>query len=136
MAEYLPIRTPGDALVSTASATITGGTIVSVSGNGTVATAGATALNWVGVAAFDASANESVTVYTGGVQEVTASGAITAGDVVVTAASGQVSTVAATTATATATASTQTDINNTRAIVGVALTTAATGAKVRVKFER
>lgn len=130
MAEYLPIRTPGDALVSTASATITGGTIVAVSGNGTVATAGATALNWVGVAAFDASANDAVTVFTGGVQEVTASGAITAGDLVVTAASGQVSTLAA------VTTPTAGDVTGTRAIVGVALTTAATGAKVRVKFER
>jgi len=130
MAEYLPIRTPGDALVSTASATITGGTIVAVSGNGTVATAGATALNWIGVAAFDAVSGDSVTVYTGGVQEVTASGAITAGDLVVTAASGQVSTLAA---VSTPTAG---DVTGTRAVVGVALTTAANAAKVRVKFER
>jgi hypothetical protein len=130
MAEYLPIRTPGDALVSTASATITGGTIVAVSGNGTVATAGATALNWVGVAAFDAVSGDTVTVYTGGVQEVTASGAITAGDLVVTAASGQVSTLAA------VTTPTAGDVTGTRAVVGVALTTAANAAKVRVKFER
>jgi len=130
MAEYLPIRTPGDALVSTASTSITGGTIVAVSGNGTVATAGATALNWIGVAAFDAVSGDSVTVYTGGVQEVTASGAITAGDLVVTAASGQVSTLAA---VSTPTAG---DVTGTRAVVGVALTTAANAAKVRVKFER
>lgn len=130
MAEYLPIRTPGDALVSTASATITGGTIVAVSGNGTVATAGATSLNWVGVAAFDASANDTVTIFTGGVQEVTASGAITAGDLVVTAASGQVATLAS------VTTPTAGDVTGTRAIVGVALTTAANAAKVRVKFER
>lgn len=130
MAEYLPIRTPGDDLVSTASATITGGTLVAVSGNGTVATAGATSLNWIGVAAFDASANDTVTIYTGGVQEVTASGAITAGDLVVTAASGQVSTLAA------VTTPTAGDVTGTRAIVGVALTTAANAAKVRVKLER
>lgn len=130
MAEYLPIRTPGDALVATASATITGGTLVAVSGSGTVATAGATALNWVGVAAFDAVANDSVTVYAGGVQELTASGAITAGDLVVSAASGQVSTLAA------VTTPTAGDVTGTRAVVGVALTTAANGAKVRVKFER
>lgn len=130
MAEYLPIRTPGDALVASASATITGGTIVAVSGNGTVATAGATALNWVGVAAFDAVSGDTVTVYTGGVQEVTASGAITAGDLVVTAASGQVSTLAA---VSTPTAG---DVTGSRAVVGVALTTAANAAKVRVKFER
>lgn len=130
MAEYLPIRTPGDALVATASATITGGLLVAVSGNGTVATAGANALNWVGVAAFDAVSGDAVTVYAGGVQELTASGAITAGDLVVAAASGKVSTLAA------VTTPTAADVTNTRAIVGVALTTAADTAKVRVKFER
>ena len=130
MAEYLPIRTPGDALVSTASATITGGTLVAVSGNGTVATAGANALNWLGVAAFDAASGDTVTVYASGVQELTASGAITAGDLVVAAASGQVSTLAA------VTTPTAGDVTGTRAVVGVALTTAANAAKVRVKFER
>lgn len=130
MAEYLPIRTPGDALVSTASATIVGGTLVAVSGNGTVATAGANALNWIGVAAFDAASGDSVTVYASGVQELTASGAITAGDLVVAAASGKVSTLAA------VTTPTAGDVTGTRAVVGVALTTAADTAKVRVKFER
>jgi len=130
MAEYLPIRTPGDALVSTASATITGGKLVAVSGNGTVATAGANALNWVGVAAFDAVSGDTVTVYAGGVQELTAAGAITAGDLVVAAASGNVATLAA------VTTPTAGDVTGTRAVVGVALTTAADTAKVRVKFER
>lgn len=130
MAEYLPIRTPGDALVSAASATITGGLLVAVSGNGTVATAGANAQNWIGVAAFDALTGESVTVYASGVQELTASGAITAGDLVVAAALGKVSTLAA------VTTPTAGDVNGSRAIVGVALTTAADAAKVRVKFER
>jgi phosphotransferase system HPr-like phosphotransfer protein len=130
MAEYLPIRTPGDALVSTASASITGGTLVAVSGNGTVATAGANAQNWIGVAAFDAVSGDSVTVYASGVQELTASGAITAGDLVVAAASGKVSSLAA------VTTPTAGDVNGSRAIVGVALTTAADTAKVRVKFER
>jgi hypothetical protein len=130
MAEYLPIRTPGDAIVATASATITGGVLVAVSGNGTVATAGANAANWVGVAAFDVVSGDSLTVYSGGVQELTASGTVTAGDLVVAAASGQVSTLAA------VTTPTAADVTNTRAIVGVALTTATTGNKVRVKFER
>lgn len=128
MAEYLPIRTPGDALVATASASITGGTLVAVSGNGTVATAGATALNWIGVAAFDALNGESVTVYASGVQEITASGAVTAGDLVVCAGAGQVSSLFA------VTTPTAGDVTGTRAIVGVALTTAANAAKVRVKF--
>lgn len=130
MAEYLPLRTPGEALVSTASAAITGGQLVAVSGSGTVATAGAGTASWLGVAAFDAVANDRVTIYTSGEQELTASGAITAGDVLVTAATGQVSTIAA------VTTPTAADVSSTRAIVGVALTTAATGAKVRVKLER
>ena len=121
MAEYLPIRTPGDALVATASASITGGNLVAVSGNGTVATAGATTVAWLGVAGFDAVSGDSVTVYAGGVQEVTASGAITAGAAVVAGANGTV------VSSATPAAATQ---------VGVALTTAADGAKVRVKFAR
>jgi len=121
MAEYLPIRTPGDALVSTASASITGGTLVAVSGNGTVATAGAASAAWLGVAAFDAASGDSVTVYASGVQELTASGAITAGAQVVSGAGGTV------VSSATPAAGTQ---------VGVALTTAADGAKVRVKFAR
>ena len=121
MAEYLPIRKPGDALVSTASASITGGTLVAVSGSGTVAPAGAATVAWLGVAAFDAVSGDSVTVYASGVQEVTASGAITAGAAVVTGANGTVA------SSATPAAATQ---------VGVALTTAADGAKVRVKFAR
>lgn len=121
MAEYLPIYKPGQALTLKASAAITGGQLVAVSGSGTVAPAGAGALNWVGVAAFDASTNDNVTIHCDGVQSLTASGAITAGDLVIGAASGAV-------ATGTTPAS--------GAFVGVALTTAASGAKVRVKFNR
>ena len=121
MAEYIPVLTPGHALVSSASATITGGQLVAVSGNGTVAPAGAATQAWVGVAAFDAANGDRVTIYTDGVQELTASGAITAGAAVVSGAAGTVAT------SATPAAATQ---------VGVALTTAADGAKVRVKFAR
>lgn len=130
MAEYLPIRKPGQALVASASGTITGGQMVAVSGSGTVAVAGATALNWLGVAAFDAVSGDLVTIYDDGVQEVTASGSVTAGDLVVCAASGQVSTLAA------VTTPTAGDVTGTRAVVGVALTTVTNGNKVRVKFSR
>ena len=121
MAEYLPIYKPGQALTLKASATITGGQLVAVSGSGTVAPAGAAAANWVGVAAFDAATNDNVTIHCDGVQSLTASGAVTAGDQIVSAAAGAVAT--GTPASA-------------GAFVGVALTTAANGAKVRVKFSR
>jgi hypothetical protein len=121
MAEYLPLYKPGQAITLKASGSITGGRVVAVSGSGTVATAGADALNWVGVAANDAATNDDVTIYTGGVQYCVASGAITAGDQVECAASGAVSTGSGTTYAT---------------YVGVALRSAADGAKVPVHFNR
>lgn len=130
MAEYLPIYRPGQVLTLKASATITGGQLVAVSGSGTVAPAGAAVANWVGVAAFDAATNDNVTIHSNGVQSLTASGTVTAGDLVISAASGQVSTAAA------VTTPTAADVNTTRQVVGVALTTATNGNKVRIKFAR
>ena len=130
MAEYLPLYKPGREITRDASAAITGGQLVGVSGSGTVAPTTASQASWVGVAGFDAASGDKVTVYTGGVQRITASGAVTAGDQLVAAASGQVSTLAA---TATAVAA---DINNARAVVGTALTTAASGALVEVQMAR
>ncbi len=121
MPEYLPIHTPGQAVTLKASATITGGQVVAVTGSGTVGPAGADSTSWVGVAANDAATNDNVTVYCGGTQNCTASGAITAGDAVEVAASGAV-----------ALASTPTVATH----LGLALTTAADGAKVRVRFNR
>lgn len=130
MASYVPLFNPGQAITSQASAAVTGGQLLAVSGSGTVAPAGANALNWVGVATQDAANGEKVGVVSGGVQRLTASGAVTAGDVVVAAAAGQVSTLAA------VTTPTAADVTNTRAIVGIALTTAANGALVEIKMER
>jgi hypothetical protein len=121
VAEYLPVYRPGQVLTLKASATITGGQLVAVSGSGTVGPAGAAATGWVGVAAFDAATNDNLTIHSGGVQSVTASGAITAGSPVIAGAAGTV------VASATPPAGQQ---------VGVALTTAADTAKVRVKFSR
>ena len=121
MAEYLPIYRPGQVLTLKASAAVTGGQLLAITGSGTVGPAGAAAANWVGVAAFDGATNDNVTIHSGGVQSLTASGAITAGDSLVSAAAGQVSTGAAATPSA---------------FVGVALTSAANGAKVRVKVAR
>lgn len=121
MAEYLPIYKPGQAVTLKASASITGGQLVEVTGSGTVGPAGANSTKVVGVAAFDAATNDAVTIFAGGVQHATASGAITAGDMVAAAAGGNVAT------NATPGAGVQ---------VGVALSTASNGADVRVLFNR
>lgn len=121
MAEYLPIHTPGQAVTLKASAAITAGQVVAVSGSGTVAPAGADSAAWVGVAATDAATNDNVTIWCGGTQNCTAAGAITAGDAIECAASGAVATASGATALT---------------FVGVALTTAADTAKVRVRFIR
>lgn len=121
MAEYLPIYKPGQALTLKASATITGGQLVAVSGAGTVAPAGAASAAWIGVAAFDAAVNDNVTIHCGGVQSLTSSGTVAAGDQIVSGAAGVV---------ATGTPASP------GAFVGIALTAATGGAKVRVKFAR
>lgn len=121
MAEYLPIYKPGQAITLKASAAVTAKQVVEVTGAGTVGPAGADSVKWLGVAAFDAAINDNVTIYAGGVQFPIASGTVTAGDLVVCAADGEVITDA-TPATA-------------PALVGVALST-ATDAAVRVAFVR
>lgn len=127
MAEYLPVFLPGQAITLKASAATTAGQLVAVTGVGTIGPAGANALNWVGAASNDAAVNDNVTIYgSGPVHSLVASGTVTAGDVVVAAAAGAVSTLAV------VTTPTAADVTNTRAIVGVALTTATNGNKVRV----
>lgn len=122
MAEYTPLHVPGKAFTRQASAAVTGGQLVRVSGSGTVAPVSAASADWLGVAGFDAASGEPVTVFTEGVQRLTASGAITAGQTVEGAASGAVA--AHTNGT--------NDIN----VVGIALTTAASGALVEVSLLR
>ena len=115
--EYLPIYLPGQRLTLKASAPITAGQLLEVSGDGTVAPAAAGSLKTVGVAGFDAAQNDNVTVYAGGVQKLVAAGAVTAGDQVAAAAAGKAATC-------------------TTGVLGVALSTAADGAPVRVLFNR
>jgi hypothetical protein len=117
MADYLPTFKPGQAITLKASATITGGQLVEVTGSGTVGPAGAASTKVVGVAGFDAATNDNVVIYSDGVQHLTASGAITAGDIVQAAAAGQIATGSV-------------------APLGIALNTAANGADVRVQFTR
>lgn len=119
MSDYTPRFKPGQAFTLQASAAITGGRLVAVSGSGTVATAGADSALLVGVAAFDVAASgDKVTIYTGGVQKLVASGAITAGAGVVSDTGGKVK--SATTATAAAAGT----------LLGRALTTTTTDGDI------
>jgi len=81
MGDYTPPYIIGEVATSTASAAITGGALLVVSGNGTVApfTPGATpAQNIIGVAAADATSGSRVTFYGRGPQhESIADGSIT-----------------------------------------------------------
>lgn len=97
MADYLPKFKPGQAVTFTASADVTGGRLVAVTGNRSVGPAGADSALVVGVAGFDALAGEKVAVYTrpSGVQALTASGAIAAGAKVISAAGGKAATIGA-----------------------------------------
>jgi predicted RecA/RadA family phage recombinase len=122
MTDYLPKFKPGEAITRTASAAIVGGRMVVVSGSGTVAESAAANAAWLGVAAHDAAIGDPVTIFKGGVQRPLASAAITAGDIVVTAAAGRVVTNAAPGA---------------GQQVGIALTTQTTaGQPVEVDFLR
>lgn len=132
MPEYIPVFKPGEDVTATASAAIVGGQLVGVSGAGSVAPVTAAASpSWVGVATTDAASGAKVGWTSGGVQELTCTTAVTAGDLVVpSGTAGQVATLAA------VTTPTAADVSGTRAIVGVALTSAAAGAKARIKMER
>lgn len=80
----------GADLTLMASADVKAGRLVAVSGDMKVAHAGAASAKVLGVAATDAKANGHVLVLRGGVQELLASGVITAGDRVESAADGQI----------------------------------------------
>lgn len=121
MAEVLPVYKPGASLTYQASATITAGQLLEVTGSGTVGPAGAASTKCVGVAAFDAVSGDKVTIHAGGVQRIVAgTGGVTAGDIVAAGAAGTVVAIGAgvfgvkigialTTAIATATAEIQMD---------------------------
>lgn len=125
----MPVFLPGDAIPLTASGPIAGGDLVVVSGSGTVAKAGAlAATTFVGVAGNDATASSRVTVYgRGAVHESLADGTVTAGDQLTTTntANRAVKSVPA------VSTPTPGDVTNTRAIIGLALTTVADNQRVR-----
>jgi Uncharacterized conserved protein (DUF2190) len=116
---YTPVYFEADTLSDTTSATVTGGQLLYVSGNNTVAPTTAATAAWVGVAAFDAASGTLVSYYTTGVHDLAASGSIAAGDLVIPAAAGAVATQG--------TASAANDVQ----VVGVAKSAAA-GGVVRV----
>lgn len=119
MADYVPIHEPGVLITSQASATITGGQVLVVTGAGTVGPAGVAAAAIVGVAAQDAASGAKLTFYgRGKVHQLTASGTVTAADVVHSGAAGTVAT--------------HTVGTNDAQAFGVALTTATTGNPVEV----
>lgn len=119
MADYAPLYLPGHAVNSTASATILGGQALYVTGSGTVGPAAAAANIPVGVAAFDAANGAGVGFYCRGtVHRLTASGTVTAGDVVEAAAAGAVAT--------------HTVGTNDARVFGIALTTATNGNSVEI----
>lgn len=119
MAEYAPIYLSGDQLPRTTSAAVSAGQLLYVSGDDTVAKTSAATGAWIGVAAHDAASGGQVVVYTEGVHELAASGAIAAGARVCAAANGAVADFAS-----------GTDYSQ---VVGIALSAAAS-SKVRVLF--
>lgn len=94
MADYLPKFETGKPFTATASAAITGGRVLIVSGAGTVSHAGADAVatTLAGVAGFDAAIGEDVLVYPikNTVHKLTAGAAIAAGASIGTLAAGKV----------------------------------------------
>ena len=91
MSDYLPKHTPGEAFTIQASATLTGGQVVTATGG----VAGADATTFIGIAAHDTVSGRPVTVFADGVQRPTAAGAIAAGALVKCAADGRVTTYTA-----------------------------------------
>lgn len=133
MPDYTPVFAPGRSVTLTASAAVTGGQPLEVSGSGTVApvTLGATpSMKIIGVAEDDTPANGRVTVWCRGfVHESVPVGTVTAGDQLtspVTGDTGQVKTLPAVSG-----APGLADVNAARAIFGIALTTATNPTKVR-----
>lgn len=123
MADYVPVFKPGADITMTAGAAITGGELVVVSAANTVIKSAGANAAWLGVATQDVASGEKVAVTCGGVQELTAGGAIAAGANVISAAAGKVVTIGSET--------------NYGRVVGTALTAAASdGDKIRVKMAR
>lgn len=122
MSDYSPVYAAGiKPFTVTASATVTGGTFVETTTTGAVGPAGALSLKVVGVAAHDAASGARLSVWPipGIMHEVTHTAGGTVGDCIVPAAAGAAGTAAAGTASAAG------------YDLGVAVTTAGAGLKIR-----
>lgn len=98
MADYTPVFANGTApWTLQASATVTGGRLVEVTGNGTVGPAGAASVKVLGVAATDAATGAKVQVWplAGLTHKVLGTGAIAAGDNLAAGAAGVVAAIGA-----------------------------------------
>jgi hypothetical protein len=98
MADYTPVFANGTApWTLQASATVTGGRLVEVTGTGTVGPAGAASVKVLGVAAFDAASGAKVDVWplAGLTHRVLGTGAIAAGDNLAAGAAGVVAAIGA-----------------------------------------
>jgi hypothetical protein len=98
MADYTPVFTNGTApWTLQASATVTAGRLVEVTGAGTVGPAGAASTKVLGVAAFDAASGAKVDVWplAGLTHKVLGTGAIAAGDNLAAGAGGVVAAIGA-----------------------------------------
>lgn len=122
MGDFTPIHKPGQAITLTASAAVTGGQLLEVTGDLTVGPAAANSQKVVGQAGHDATAGQRVTVHAPGatVTEAEASAAIAAGALVKAAATGTVATFVGT--------------DPEPARIGLALAAAAVGAQCRYLY--
>lgn len=92
MVDYTPTHVPGHAVTFTASAAVTGGRLVEVSGDWTVAHAAAGSQKVVGTAGHDAAVGAQVTVHCPGrpIAEANTTAAVAAGDHLKASATGVV----------------------------------------------
>lgn len=119
MSDFTPIIPGPFGFTSTASATITGGQLLEVTGDNTVGPAAAGSQKVVGQAAHDAASGARLTVHgRGPITTATAAATTTAGNPLKAAASGQVTPLTV-------------DTDNDLLRVGVALAGAAAAATVR-----
>lgn len=86
---------PGGSPTFTASAGVTSGQLVAVTGPRTAGPAAADSTKWIGTASTDAATGEQFAVLVGGVQRISVSAAVTAGAQVEATAAGTVATAAA-----------------------------------------
>jgi sulfate adenylyltransferase subunit 1 (EFTu-like GTPase family) len=142
VADYTPIALPGQTFTSQASGAITGGDPVVVSGSGTVARAATLASTaYLGIAGHDAVSGQKITLTLAkAIHESVADGTVTAGDQLTTTntANRQVKSLAASNvdvgaafAQAAVNTAINTSVNQARAVIGTAMTTASDNTLVR-----